>query len=233
MVRDFARKELAPNFKDRVNLDGVPRDILRKVGDLGLLGLNLPEEYGGTKADWVSLGIVAEEGLIAPDVLVGGQGPVGVGLEGHKEMALVHLLPKLLGKSGPVDRVLLVLAPAGRLGPEAVHLAVHRLAGPIAGTVGTIDGVGAAAAIETGYRVKKGGDEEAVDADLIVFEGLQCSPKRPGQLVDSRSPLMRSSGNSDVVLWAGSPVLLMICLCYPILESLGALAVGTTLRGVA
>ena len=61
MVRDFARKELAPTFKDRVNLDGVPREILRKVGDLGLLGLNLPEEYGGTNADWVSMGIVAEE----------------------------------------------------------------------------------------------------------------------------------------------------------------------------
>jgi len=61
MVRDFARRELAPTFKERVHLDGIPRDLLRKVGELGLLGLNLPEEYGGVKADWVSLGIVAEE----------------------------------------------------------------------------------------------------------------------------------------------------------------------------
>jgi cyclohexanecarboxyl-CoA dehydrogenase len=61
MVRDFARRELAPTVKERAKLDAVPRELILKVGELGLLGLNLPSEYGGTEADWVSCGIVAEE----------------------------------------------------------------------------------------------------------------------------------------------------------------------------
>ncbi len=37
------------------------RGLARKMGDLGLLGINLPASYGGNPADWVSLGIATEE----------------------------------------------------------------------------------------------------------------------------------------------------------------------------
>ena len=42
---DFAEKELAT--KELVTLKNVPADIIRKIGDLGFLGLRVPEEFGG------------------------------------------------------------------------------------------------------------------------------------------------------------------------------------------
>ncbi|MDO8491269.1 MAG: acyl-CoA dehydrogenase family protein [Dehalococcoidia bacterium] len=60
-VRAFSRKELAPGAKERARLDHYPKEMVRKIGKQGLYGVNLPEEYGGQPADWVSVGIVAEE----------------------------------------------------------------------------------------------------------------------------------------------------------------------------
>ena len=60
-VRDFARKELAPEAKQRAKSPTMPRDLTKKMGELGFLGISLPEKYGGQGADWVSLGVVIEE----------------------------------------------------------------------------------------------------------------------------------------------------------------------------
>ena len=60
-VRDFARKELAPGAKDRAKMESVPKEIMIRMGEVGLLGINLPEELGGGGADWVSVGIAIEE----------------------------------------------------------------------------------------------------------------------------------------------------------------------------
>jgi len=69
-VRDFARRELAPGAKERAKVCGVSHDILKKVADMGLLGISLPEKYGGQGADWVSLGIAIEE-VTKADFLAG------------------------------------------------------------------------------------------------------------------------------------------------------------------
>lgn len=60
-VRDFARRELLPGAKERAKLNYLVPEVIRKVADMGLLGVNLPEKYGGTPADWVSVGITVEE----------------------------------------------------------------------------------------------------------------------------------------------------------------------------
>ena len=60
-VADFARRELLPGAKARAKMDAFPLDIVRKMGQAGLLGVNLPEDYGGQKADFVSVGIACEE----------------------------------------------------------------------------------------------------------------------------------------------------------------------------
>lgn len=60
-VRDFVRRELAPGAKERAKMERVPEEIVKKLGDVGLLGLNVPEEYGGQPADFVSVGIAVEE----------------------------------------------------------------------------------------------------------------------------------------------------------------------------
>ena len=53
MVREFARDEIAP-FTERMERGEFPRQILEKMGRLGLMGIPVPEEYGGAGMDFVS-----------------------------------------------------------------------------------------------------------------------------------------------------------------------------------
>lgn len=48
MVRDFAEKEIKPYFKKWDEEEIFPVDIMKKMGELGLLGIYIPEEYGGS-----------------------------------------------------------------------------------------------------------------------------------------------------------------------------------------
>ncbi len=61
MARDFARKELAPNVQQWEKDGRYPQDIVRKMGELGMLGTFIPEEYGGAGLDYLSYGIICEE----------------------------------------------------------------------------------------------------------------------------------------------------------------------------
>ena len=48
MVRDFAEKEIRPNMKKWDDEDYFPVDAMKKMGELGLLGIYIPEAYGGS-----------------------------------------------------------------------------------------------------------------------------------------------------------------------------------------
>jgi cyclohexanecarboxyl-CoA dehydrogenase len=61
MLRDFGQKELAPGYAARVKAGKVPDELIRKIAGLGLLGLNIPEEYGGQMKDAVTSGVIMEE----------------------------------------------------------------------------------------------------------------------------------------------------------------------------
>ena len=54
MARDFARAELTPNAAAWERDGKLPPDMLRKMGDLGLMGMCVAEEWGGAAADYVS-----------------------------------------------------------------------------------------------------------------------------------------------------------------------------------
>ncbi len=61
MVRDFAESEIMP-IAAKIDQEGqFPLDTFRKMGELGILGLPWPEEYGGAGADTVSYAIATEE----------------------------------------------------------------------------------------------------------------------------------------------------------------------------
>lgn len=60
-VRDFARKELAPKIEHLDHVEGFNRDSFTKMGELGLLGLIVPEEDGGTGLDAVAATLCMEE----------------------------------------------------------------------------------------------------------------------------------------------------------------------------
>ncbi len=61
MVRDFAEKEIMPIAPETDKTGEFPWETIRKMGRLGLLGLPIPEEYGGAGADNVSFAIALEE----------------------------------------------------------------------------------------------------------------------------------------------------------------------------
>ena len=61
MVRDFAQKEVAPIIKDADRSGKMAPFILTRMGELGILGICIPEKYGGQGMDYISLGLACEE----------------------------------------------------------------------------------------------------------------------------------------------------------------------------
>jgi short-chain 2-methylacyl-CoA dehydrogenase len=61
LVRDFALGEVAPVAEELDRTKSFPYEIVRKLGDLGLMGIPFPEEYGGGGADNLSYALAIEE----------------------------------------------------------------------------------------------------------------------------------------------------------------------------
>ncbi len=61
MVREFAEKEIAPRAAEIDATDQFPDDLFRRMGELGIIGLPFPEEYGGSGFGYTSLVIALEE----------------------------------------------------------------------------------------------------------------------------------------------------------------------------
>jgi butyryl-CoA dehydrogenase len=61
MVREFARDVVAPGAAERDRTRTFPADILRQMGELGLMGMMIPPEYGGSGADTVSYVLALSE----------------------------------------------------------------------------------------------------------------------------------------------------------------------------
>jgi len=61
LCRDFAREEVAPCAEEMDRNEEFPYDLVRKMAELGLLGLPFPEKYGGSDADTVSYALAIME----------------------------------------------------------------------------------------------------------------------------------------------------------------------------
>jgi short/branched chain acyl-CoA dehydrogenase len=60
-VRDFARGEVAPVAEELDRTKAFPYELVKKMGELGLMGIPFPEEYGGGGADTFSYALAVEE----------------------------------------------------------------------------------------------------------------------------------------------------------------------------
>ena len=60
-VRAFAEKEIIPRAAEIDSSDEFPMDLWQKMGDLGLHGITVPEEYGGVDMGYVAHMIAMEE----------------------------------------------------------------------------------------------------------------------------------------------------------------------------
>ena len=70
MVREFAEKEIAPHIMEYDEAKKFPAEIIRKLGDLGLLGIIYPESYGGAGMGYIEYALIVEE-LSAVDPSIG------------------------------------------------------------------------------------------------------------------------------------------------------------------
>lgn len=61
MVRDFAQEVIKPRAIDIDKNAKFPTDIFEQIGNLGLMGIPFPEEYGGSDGDTISYAIAVEE----------------------------------------------------------------------------------------------------------------------------------------------------------------------------
>jgi alkylation response protein AidB-like acyl-CoA dehydrogenase len=61
VVEQFARDEVAPVIGDHYRRGEFPVDLVRRMGELGLFGLPIPEEYGGMGGDYLALCVAIEE----------------------------------------------------------------------------------------------------------------------------------------------------------------------------
>ncbi len=60
-VRDFARNEVAPVAEELDRTKAFPYELVAKMGELGLMGIPFPQEYGGGGADSLSYALAVEE----------------------------------------------------------------------------------------------------------------------------------------------------------------------------
>ena len=61
MVRTFAQREVAPIIKEADRTQTMPPELLPRMAALGILGICIPERYGGQGFDYITLGLACEE----------------------------------------------------------------------------------------------------------------------------------------------------------------------------
>jgi cyclohexanecarboxyl-CoA dehydrogenase len=61
VARRFSHERLLPDYIERERMGTLDRDLVREMGRLGFLGVDLPERHGGMGATSVTAGMIAEE----------------------------------------------------------------------------------------------------------------------------------------------------------------------------
>src|SRR3989442_3009729 len=145
-VRDFAAAELKPHAAARDREGKFPLDLVPKLASLGLLGLTVPQEYGGAGLDTVSA-------MLAVEALAWGDASVALTVASNTSLCSGHIL--LFGNPEQKRRYLPRLAQGRALGGWC-------LTEPVAGSD--------AAAIET-RAVRRGNGWVLNGAKTFVTQG--------------------------------------------------------------
>jgi alkylation response protein AidB-like acyl-CoA dehydrogenase len=83
-VREFAEAEIKPHVMEWDEAQHLPREIFTKMGELGLMGVLFPEEYGGAGMGYVEYATVIEE-------IARVDGSIGLSLAAHNSLCTNHI----------------------------------------------------------------------------------------------------------------------------------------------
>ena len=107
MVRDFAEKEIRPSMMDWDERQFFPVDLFKKMGELGMMGVFVPEKYGGAGLGYNEyVTIVSEVARIC--------GSIGLSVAAHNSLCTNHILQ--FGTEEQKQRYLPKLATAEWIG---------------------------------------------------------------------------------------------------------------------
>lgn len=107
MVRDFATREIAPSMMEWDEHQTFPIDLFRKMGDLGLMGVLVPQEYGGSGFGYLEYVTVITE-------IAKVDGAIGLSVAAHNSLCTNHILT--FGNSEQKERYLPGLASGKWIG---------------------------------------------------------------------------------------------------------------------
>jgi alkylation response protein AidB-like acyl-CoA dehydrogenase len=85
MVRDFCVREVKPHATEWDREERFPREVVAQLGELGLLGMTVPEELGGAELDTLSIAAVVEE-------VARWDGSLALTVASHNGLGTSHLL---------------------------------------------------------------------------------------------------------------------------------------------
>jgi alkylation response protein AidB-like acyl-CoA dehydrogenase len=83
-ARSFAREHVAPNAKQWDAQERFPSEIVPTLGELGFLGINIPERYGGSEMDTLAYAVIVEE-------ISRADGGLGLTVASHNGLGSSHL----------------------------------------------------------------------------------------------------------------------------------------------
>lgn len=107
MVQDFAAQEMVPNILAWDEEQHFPRGLFHRMGELGLLGMLVPESYGGAGLDYHAYAAAIEE-------LAAVCGAVGLSMAAHNSLCTNHILT--FGSEAQKQRFLPDLASGRHIG---------------------------------------------------------------------------------------------------------------------
>ncbi|HJX14934.1 MAG TPA: acyl-CoA dehydrogenase family protein [Candidatus Deferrimicrobiaceae bacterium] len=111
MVRSFVDKEVRPYARQWDEESVFPAKTVARMGELGLMGVMVPEEYGGSGMDTISYSIAVEE-------IGKGDGSLGLTVASHNSLCTAHILA--FGSEAIRRKYLPELASGRRLGAWAL-----------------------------------------------------------------------------------------------------------------
>jgi len=175
-VRNFVAKEIMPIAADCDEQEKFPMSLLPRMGELGFLGLGLPEEHGGSSADAVMEAVMTEE--------MARTSGIGAGIYAH-----LHLGLKPIAAFGNPEQKKKYLAP----GIRGEKFAAFGLTEPNVGSD--------VSAVET--KAVKDGDHYVVNGSKMFITNGGIADWV--NLVVSTSPQKKLKGLSILIVDKGTP----------------------------